>query len=66
MPKELVTQPDYLPTRKVGMGQAVGSVVTIAAWALETYTALDIPLFIGTAALQIIMFIAQYWIKDSV
>jgi hypothetical protein len=66
VPKELVTQPDYLPTRKVGMGQAVGSVVTIAAWALETYTALDIPLFIGTAALQIIMFIAQYWIKDSV
>ena len=65
MPKELITQPDYIPTRKVGMGQAVGSLVTIAAWMLETYTTLDIPLFIGTAALQLIMFIAQYFIRDS-
>lgn len=47
------------------MGQAVGSLVTISAWMLETYTELDIPLFIGTAALQLIMFLAQYFIKDS-
>ena len=62
--KELVQQPDYTPTRKVSIGQAAGSVVTIGAWALETYTAIDIPLFIGTACLQVVMFAVQYFVRD--
>jgi len=65
MSKELVTQPDYAPTRKVGMGQAAGSVVTIIAYLVETYTEVAIPLFIGTAILQIVMFAIQYYVKEA-
>lgn len=64
MPGELVKQPDYVPTRKVGMGQAVASLVTIGAWALEEYTDFTVPLFIATAALQVVMFITQYFVQE--
>lgn len=65
MTKELVSQPDYVPTRKVGMGQAAGSVVTIIAYMIETFTDVSIPLFIGTAFLQVVMFVIQYFTRDS-
>ncbi len=65
MSKELVEQPDFKPTRKVSMGQFAGSLVTIGAWAIEEYTTMEIPLFIATAALQLVVFAVQYFTHDA-
>lgn len=64
MPKELIQQPKYIPTRKVGFGQAAASVVTILAYYIEEYTEITVPLFIGTAFLQVVMFAVQYYTQD--
>jgi hypothetical protein len=65
MSKELVTQPNFEPTRKVGFGQLAGAVVTIVSWGMMEYGGVELPLVINLALLQVVIFAAQYYVKDA-
>jgi high-affinity Fe2+/Pb2+ permease len=65
MTKELITQPSYTPTRKVGGGQLAGAVVTILSWLMLEFGGVELPLVVNLAILQIVIFAAQYYIKES-
>jgi len=56
--------PKALPTRKVGIGAAVGGVSAITVWALSEYAGIVIPGDVAIAGQTVALFIIQYFVSD--
>lgn len=53
------------PSRKVTIGLASGSVMTLIAWASKAYTGVEIPAEVALAGATVINFVLQYFIPDA-
>lgn len=53
------------PNRKVTIGLVSGSVMTILAWASNTYAGVEIPADVALAGATVINFILQYFVPDA-
>lgn len=57
---------NYTPTRKVGWGVALGSLVTICAWVSRDFLGIEIPGEIQGALQTFLVFTVQWWVPDSI
>lgn len=53
------------PTRKVTIGLASGSLMTILAWCSKQYAGVEIPAEVALAGATAINFILQYVVPDA-
>lgn len=53
------------PSRKVTIGLAAGSLMTILAWCSKTYAGVEIPAEVALAGATVINFILQYAVPDA-
>lgn len=58
-------KPEYKPTNKVTMGAAVGGIVLICAWVVESASGVKIPTEVIVASQTLGVFIAQWATSDD-
>lgn len=58
-------QPTATPTRKVLVGVAAGSLMTIVAWAAKEFAGVVIPAEVALAASTVLVFIVQYAVPNA-
>lgn len=57
--------PVQAPSRKVTIGLAAGSLMTLIAWASKQYAGVEIPAEVALAGATFINFILQYFVSDA-